>query len=1083
MARNTKAKLAKPKATSSSPLLKLFSPETMNPLGNTRSLRHVRDKIYSYVWSRDRRDDQKLDWVVTQWGFNRNVPERYIADTPYGTTAFQRLHELPCNLHLVNKQISKDFTRFIYDLNQLEIDVDLKAVQSEQGEAGLQKIVTLLQNPNFQKYTRTARVRIHFPDKYPAGNLPMFNQRALEDIAWSLNDFQKLSHLAVRVVPAQGALLDYELRVAAFPFYPMRMTHWSIRTLDTTTFPYKWDLLDGQQTRLLDKAWRAYQDVGSLTAPAYPVVDEPQPVRAEVGPRNMASMASDGAFSENQPAKKNGSQKKKYRKKKMVSAALVESQSISASNLTAASPPGPSRPGTALVPQQLPVKVTVAKPNLFESAQCATAISTATRLEIVGTETLNAEESHSASARPPSPPPSPTQPETSEEVTACRRPCSKMADSIVLTPTNSGSLIDGDDEVKAAEHEGVNSPQISRPPSPAPSSATLGTGSEVRVTFDGAQGQNGFAGQLADDSQQQRQRKRKNGKKKPKKAKTVRNSEAQADGDMIVVAGPRDEVHGQIEDQVELKFIASELVEKTPSQPLEVANKSPKLNLSGPNSEFAPLNASMTLFTDHDTGRVALVRRDPRVNRFIRQQERRHTDQAKRQAEQKEARDKRQSRRAKQLLLRRDNITANSLLSRAMTRRPKDHEDGKKKGADNDGRGSQTETRTDKDIFVINEKFMVAELAVRRLGSLQSELQHHCNFQGDDFAGPNDIDSIAQGFVEDIPESHSLEDDDNSEQHFSLQDEKKTYLHSAEDFIGPARVSLANDGEPSSEPEDENHIGQPQNDFSYPSRTLTDDELHDGQDPHLSDSVRNEMDRVHNDKRDLYGRASTQNEDWTAHRKFDDSPGLPIIAATDHGSNHPAGGTPRPFPAQLPPGSAECQQEGSSTREARRADNPAFRHGCRSRHGIGSQCAHAQDAKRGYEELHTEDPSPPAQDSRIESRKKWAAAVQASDEAVRIENRQRRAELEQEMKATGTDYTDYVGPMNDNWIGTDEDGKCDKVKIEQVVLANQSPASVPSAGPTSVDGRMDQNPATKITNCLHFSESELRQDEEALRAE
>lgn len=203
-----------------SPLLKLFGAESPGPGG---SLQHVRNKIYSHAWSRVRRDDAKCDFVVSEHGVNRNVPERLIdGEDPFGHLRAPRFPPPACNLHLVSKQISKDFARYIYSMNDLEIDVDLKTLQTAEAEAALQKIAALLRNPNFQKYTRSARIRIHFPAKYPVANLPSFNQKALENIRFALDDFQNLGHMVIRMVPGQGALLDYELRLAAFPFYPMR---------------------------------------------------------------------------------------------------------------------------------------------------------------------------------------------------------------------------------------------------------------------------------------------------------------------------------------------------------------------------------------------------------------------------------------------------------------------------------------------------------------------------------------------------------------------------------------------------------------------------------------------------------------------------------------------------------------------------------------------------------------------------------------------------------------------------------------------------------------------------------------------
>lgn len=251
---------SKPRARTC-PLMKLFGSNPA-PHGVEDDLRRVRDLIYSHAWSRERRDDQKLDFVVSQWGINRNVPERFIPDTPYGTSAFQHSEKLRCNLHLVNKQISADFRRFIYSVNEVEIDIDLKHNSTKQAEDELQKIVALLQNPNFQEYTQTARIRVHFPSKCPADDLPTFNLRTLESIACTLDSFQQLQYLSIRVVPAQDDTFDHDLRLATFPFYPMQMTRWSIRIFNVNT--HSWDLINSQLVQALDRAWEIYQRTGSL---------------------------------------------------------------------------------------------------------------------------------------------------------------------------------------------------------------------------------------------------------------------------------------------------------------------------------------------------------------------------------------------------------------------------------------------------------------------------------------------------------------------------------------------------------------------------------------------------------------------------------------------------------------------------------------------------------------------------------------------------------------------------------------------------------------------------------------------------
>lgn len=203
-----------------SPLLKLFGADSPGPGG---SLQYIRDKIYSHVWSRDRRDQGKLDFVISEHGVNRNVPERrFSSEDPFNRTRTARMPPPASNLHLVNKQISKDFTRYIYTMNDVEIDVDLKALQTDQGQAALDKIAALLNNPNFRKYTRRVRIRIHFPSDYPVADLPAYNQAALNNVASAVNKFENIDHLAIRIVPGQDVPTDYELRLALFPFYPLK---------------------------------------------------------------------------------------------------------------------------------------------------------------------------------------------------------------------------------------------------------------------------------------------------------------------------------------------------------------------------------------------------------------------------------------------------------------------------------------------------------------------------------------------------------------------------------------------------------------------------------------------------------------------------------------------------------------------------------------------------------------------------------------------------------------------------------------------------------------------------------------------
>lgn len=295
-----------------SPFAKLFSSDAQAD----EVLQKIRDRIYSFAWSRNRRDEAKLDWVLSENGVNRNVPLIWMTKMSMGSRR-DRMDALPCWLHLVNRRISADFLRFIYSVNELDIIVDLKATDTELNRAKLDKILNLLQNVNFRRHTRSARVRIHFPDQYPLHDLPAFNQHTLDSIAYALDEFQQLAQLSVRVVPMQGPE-DYELRLAAFPFYPLSMTNWSIRMLNSET--YSWDPVAGEQAHHLDLAWDLFQEDGTLTAAVHaPIVAEKTATHSEQTPKVKG--ADDAQKNLEGSQKKNGSQKRKSRKKKAASTA------------------------------------------------------------------------------------------------------------------------------------------------------------------------------------------------------------------------------------------------------------------------------------------------------------------------------------------------------------------------------------------------------------------------------------------------------------------------------------------------------------------------------------------------------------------------------------------------------------------------------------------------------------------------------------------------------------------------------------------------------------------------------------------
>lgn len=336
---------------------KLFS----NDAQADKQLQKIRDGIYSFAWSRDRRDEAKLDWVLSENGVDRNVHKRWLEEASSGSNR-DRIDKLPCWLLLADKQISADFIRFIYSVNDLDVLVDLKANDTESNKTKLDKIANLLQNANFRRYTRSARVRIHFPDKYPFQDLPLFNQHALDNIATALDKFQLLSHLSVRVVPMQGPEV-YELRLAAFPFYPMLMTNWSISILNSRTF--NWDIVAGEQLHNLNLAWYLFQGTGSLTAIVHEQGDAEKPPDSTTQAPE-AKGADDVPNKSVAGQKKNGSQKRKERKLKALSAATAPSDSETTSRVPSADLPLRSKPPSSDLTKGLQ-SISVSVHNRFQS--------------------------------------------------------------------------------------------------------------------------------------------------------------------------------------------------------------------------------------------------------------------------------------------------------------------------------------------------------------------------------------------------------------------------------------------------------------------------------------------------------------------------------------------------------------------------------------------------------------------------------------------------------------------------------------------------------------------------------------------
>ncbi|KAG8158744.1 hypothetical protein KVR01_011187 [Diaporthe batatas] len=643
-----------------SPFEKLFSSDVRADKG----LQEIRDNIYSFAWSRARRDEAKLDWALSENGVDRNVLVKRPTKALSGPTG-DHIDALPCWL-LVNKRISADFLRFIYSVNQVDILVDLKATDTELNRAKLDKIVHLLQNANFQLYTKSARVRIHFPDKYPFQDLPKFNQHALDNIACALDEFQNLESLCVRVVPMQGPE-DYELRLAAFPFYPMSMTNWSICMLNSTTF--EWEPVLGEQLNQLDLAWTLFQDNGSLTAPVHaPIVAEKPAIHNDQTP---SAKGTDDAQKNNegyQKKTKNGSQKKKGRKKGAASISTDPPASKTTSEVPSADlslrPKSPFLdPPTGVGSSSLPVHNTSSgtKSSPIKSSITEMHCSSAGESASTASPAYDAVEP----ARPRAPSSSSTKPEsTSAAEHKTRR---EMSDEVTDNKKTVEECPVPASVTETAPRESVTQlgPQNASPTSSAASSVTLGRDqsdheNEVHDTFETSSHGGTTLRGAGPESEKPARKKRKNRKKGQK----TQVSDTAATS--VSLADSNDESEQQnsadIDGGCHAVFFSAEstnliLAEKGALEEQGWDGMFRHGHRPFPLSEIAelkPLDGHTRLLQYKRTnGNKGILEAGPDLDRLMRQKERLAARETERQAEKMRAKGKRKNKKVKEVMIRR----------------------------------------------------------------------------------------------------------------------------------------------------------------------------------------------------------------------------------------------------------------------------------------------------------------------------------------------------------------------------------------------------------------------------------------------
>ncbi|PSR85789.1 hypothetical protein BD289DRAFT_482490 [Coniella lustricola] len=226
-------------------------------VGRSTAHEDILETIYEYAFSRERRDASKANFVISQDGFNRNVPERETSYNENGVLVAHKIQSLACNLHLANRALSKKFLRYIYSESSLQLNIDLKCTETEQGRAHFQRISDLFCNPNIQEFTRSLRLRIHLPSAYTLPTIPRYNVEFLEEIAMQIEKMHALGSMELFVIPMNGPL-HYELAAATLPFMRSKLRGlWSLHLYGYGDHPNKFGIVDEKDKNLREPLERA----------------------------------------------------------------------------------------------------------------------------------------------------------------------------------------------------------------------------------------------------------------------------------------------------------------------------------------------------------------------------------------------------------------------------------------------------------------------------------------------------------------------------------------------------------------------------------------------------------------------------------------------------------------------------------------------------------------------------------------------------------------------------------------------------------------------------------------------------------
>lgn len=1032
--------------------MKLFGADPTDPLGNTRPLREIRDKIYSHAWSRERRDVGKHDWVVTQWGFNRNVPERYVPETPYATAPYQRLEELPCNLHLANKTISSDFLRYIYTQNSLEVDIDLKAVFTEQGAASFDKLLQLLQNPNFSMYTQVARVRIHFPVKYPLNNLPEFNLKALNKVAATFDNFKQLRHMVIRTVLSQGSPLDYELRVAAFPFYPNKMTDWSIRVLNNSPsrFQYPWDIIGPQQVQVLDKAFNIYVKTDNMLAfvPQDSVqkrfarnksafnkmaksvdkestnkqlVDSIGNQKAQVHSKTKSHVSSQYGTYKSEHQLETTTNKSEcldtdttFAESLFVDRGSISKVAVSSSAHAAASPVvGGIHAGNR---ESTVSKLSANDKSTSISAVYPRSVGTCDKAQLLNATAYNCSASDSRGGRST---PKPTASVAENTATVDNTSLSQEPQNIFKTASETIWPDFPDEYCKVSDDNGAED------------------------VLDSEKDQSVVDMHNLVNTAAQNTKKQKRFSKKYKRPKKAQNTADHVD----------------------------ELAQNSPdelvSKPCETARD------GTPGEDESKQHCIQSIDSEAETGVLLLrnttseritIRSMADVNRALRRQERQRVSQTAKEAETKRTRELRQSRKAKETVLRRNNLDADSRLLRVLQPRREDDKKKQKQTSDDDDQKLITESSAKKSDIEMGEGLRQTEANLRALRAILQNTMPNFQFSfipDDDNTHASDGRPTTECQEREAQEllANEMEDDEN---YHSSGDITPRSLNGS---IGSNELLLRTVSPlcPVVEVLEDMQNG------SATYSTLRDDTESSGdkcKDPGAVDSQANSSVEAARDESQCESMKPRHkplggpdcatghgSSELVAHQATSKSAGLHPLSHDDdkrrgvpRNRGYRRGRGDRQWPSHRGGQASYHQVWGGGPELASRQEHQAintnwragqgqrrpyqhyqqenrFQGGSRGRYGFSSRSQTARDS---------------VQDGQSETRNRWSAAVLDGDEALRARRQEKQLELQKDMMITGKNYSSYSSRITDHWTKTDEDDATVAKSNERIVYDAQS---------------------------------------------